>query len=190
MKIRNIVVSALVMCALYAMPAFAQSRHTENELQHWINHDPRLQADPGLMDNPTYLRNHPNFATWLREHPGAHRQVNEMGAYDRSHQWRDTNWWRRNDPDWVYQNHRDWVDAHPEWREDGDWDDEHHWHDRDWYEHNNAEWAHAHHPNWKEMRDEEHAERHEEREERREQKWQEHHEGDHGHGHGHGHDRD
>ena len=181
---------ALMLATIMARPVLAQNVNpkAERQLQHWMAEDPRLQSDPGLMDNPTYLRNHPNFATWLQEHPNAHRQVEEMGAYDNGHHWRDTDWWRHNDPDWMYEHHPEWVRDHPEWRHDGDWDDQHHWHDRDWWRDNNRDWVAQHHPEWAEARErheekrEEHAERHEEK---REEKWEKHHDHDRDHHHDH-----
>ena len=67
MKLKILIgyVLAATLGAMFALPALAQSPQAEAELQRWISKDPRLQEDPGLMNNPTYLRNHPNFATWL-----------------------------------------------------------------------------------------------------------------------------
>jgi hypothetical protein len=200
MKLK-ILICSLLAAALgttWVLPAFAQNTSPEAEarLQRWMARDPHLQADPGLMDNPTYLHNHPNFATWLQQHPGAHQQVRAMGAYDNGHQWRNTDWWRHNNPDWIYQNRPEWVSNHPEWRHDGDWDDQHHWHDRDWWRDNRRDWVAQHHPEWAEAheRHEEKREEHREaKEEHREAKaehheaqverHEEHHEhhGDHGH---------
>ena len=103
---------AFMICSLFVGAAYAQpvNPHAEEQLQDWIAKDPRLREDPGLMDNPTYLANHPNFATWLREHPGVHRQVEEMGAYDEHHHWRDREWWKKNHADWVHQHHPHWFD--------------------------------------------------------------------------------
>jgi hypothetical protein len=119
LKILTGYVVAAALGVMFALPAFAQNVNprAESQLQNWIARDPRLQADPGLMNNPTYLRNHPNFATWLQQHPNAHQQVEQMGAYDRNHQWRDTNWWQHNDPNWVSHNHPEWARNHPEWAE-------------------------------------------------------------------------
>lgn len=134
---------AVAMSAMFAAPALAQNVNpqAEQHLQNWIAQDPRLQRDPGLMNDPTYLQNHPNFATWLQQHPNAHKQVQQMGAYDRNHQWRNTDWWQKNDPNWKKD--------HPEWaHNDGDWDDHHQWHDKSWFEANKREWAQQHHPEW------------------------------------------
>lgn len=150
LKILTGYVVVATLGVILAAPAFAQnvSQHAEAQLQHWIAKDPRLQADPGLMNDPTYLKNHPNFAIWLQQHPGAHKQVEQMGAYDKNHQWRNTNWWQHNDPDTMYKEHPDWVKNHPEWRNNGDWDDQNHWHDSNWYREHRQDWVKEHHPEW------------------------------------------
>jgi hypothetical protein len=157
MKLKILIgyVVAAVLGAMFALPALAQSPQAEAELQRWIAHDPRLQRDPGLMNNPTYLRDHPNFATWLREHPGAHQQVERMGAYDNDHRWHDTNWWHQNHPDWVSQNHPEWNNNHPEWGSShpggtgpGAYDEHHNWHDSNWWNANRADWVKQNHPEW------------------------------------------
>lgn len=112
MKLRAIFFSgAMMLLAGVVTTAYAQPVNpaAERELQNWIARDPRLQADPGLMNDPVYLRNHPNFATWLQEHPNAHLQVEEMGAYDEGHHWHDRVWWIQNRRDWVREHHPHWV---------------------------------------------------------------------------------
>jgi hypothetical protein len=178
MKLKSLIGLSLaaMLGAMWVVPAFAQnvSAGAEAQLRNWMAKDPRLEADPGLMDNPTYLHNHPNFAIWLQQHPGAHQQVREMGAYDNGHHWHDTDWWRHNNPDWIYENHPEWVRNHPEWRNDGDWDDQHHWHDRDWWAANRGDWVVQHHPDWAAHHElavehhEEHVEHHEAQVERHE----------------------
>jgi len=199
LKILSGYAAALVMGVLCALPAFAQNVNprAEAQLQNWMARDPRLRADPGLMDNPTYLRNHPEFAMWLQRHPNAHRQVEAMGAYDTNHVWRETGWWRQNNPNWIYQNHPEWIQNHPEWRRDGDWDEHHEWHDRAWWSANHGDWVAQHHPEWAAHREaaiehheagierhEEHIEHHEAAIEHHEERM-EHHENEHGHDHDH-----
>jgi hypothetical protein len=117
LKILTCSLLAATLGAMFALPAFAQevNPQAEQQLRNWMARDPRLEADPGLMDNPTYLRNHPNFATWLSQHPNVHQQVERMGAYDNNHQWHSANWWHQNNPNWVAQNHPEWAGNHPEW---------------------------------------------------------------------------
>ena len=138
---------AVAMSAAFAAPTFAQNVNpkAEQQLQSWMAKDPRLQADPGLMNDPTYLKNHPNFATWLQEHPNAHQQVKQMGSYDKNHQWH----YNKNAPSWA-QNHPQTA------RGEGDWDEHHQWHDKSWFETNKREWAEQHHPEWFEKYKEHH----------------------------------
>ena len=179
MRIRIIGFMVATLCVAYVAPVFAQnvSPRAEAELQNWMARDPRLQADPAIMENPEYLRNHPNFATWLSQHPNARRQITEMGAYDNGHVWHDRNWWHQNNPNWLYANHPEWAYNNPEWRGEGDWDDQHRvWHDRDWWRQNNGAWVAQHHPDWAEVREERHEERREEHNEAAEHREMEHHE--------------
>lgn len=163
MRIRAVALLVAMLCAAYVAPAFAQNVNprAESELQNWMARDPRLHADPGLMENPEYLHNHPNFATWLSQHPGAHRQIGEMGAYDNGHVWRDREWWHQNNPNWLYANHPEWAYNNPAWRGEGDWDDHHVWHDRGWWQANNSAWVAQHHPDWAQVREERRDEHHE-----------------------------
>jgi hypothetical protein len=200
LKILTGYVMAATLGAMFALPAFAQNVNpgAEAKLQNWMAKDPRLEADPGLMNNPTYLRNHPNFALWLQQHPNAHRQVEQMGAYDNNHQWRSTDWWHQNNPNWISQNHPEWNHNHPEWASnptgwsnhpggpgEGDWDEHHVWHDRGWWGANRRDWVAQHHPEWAAHHEaavehhEERVEHHEERVEHREEavhNYEEHHE--------------
>ena len=125
MKMRAMFVSAaLVGCTFLANAAYAQSVNpqAENQLQNWIARDPRLQSNPGLMNDPTYLRNHPNFATWLQQHPNAHQQVEQMGAYDSHHQWRNRDWWAHNRNEKVEGRRPEWMASRdrnvPTWNHD------------------------------------------------------------------------
>jgi len=186
LKILTGYVVAATLGAMFALPALAQNVNpgAEAKLQNWMAKDPRLEADPGLMDNPTYLRNHPNFALWLQQHPNAHQQVEQMGAYDNNHQWHNTNWWHQNNPNWVSQNHPEWASNptgwanHPGGPGEGDWDEHHVWHDRGWWGANRRDWVEQHHPEWA-AHHEAAVEHHEERVEHREEAihhYEEHHE--------------
>jgi hypothetical protein len=160
MKIRAVFFLAATLCVTYVAPAFAQNVNprAEAELQNWMARDPRLQADPHLMENPEYLRNHPNFATWLSQHPNARRQITLMGDYDNHRVWHDRDWWHQNNPNWLYEHHPEWAYNNPAWRGEGDWDEHHMWHDRGWWAANNSAWVAQHHPDWAAVHAEEHHE--------------------------------
>ena len=53
------------------------------------------------MNNPIYLKNLPNFALWLQQHPNPRQPVEQMGVYDSNHQWHNTQRWHQNSPNWV-----------------------------------------------------------------------------------------
>jgi hypothetical protein len=168
LKLLGFFLLTMTMGAMWVAPAFAQSPHAEEELRRWMARDPRLEADPGLMENPIYLHNHPEFAVWLQNHQGIRRQIAWMGAYDEGHRWHDIEWWRANNPNWIYANHPEWIQAPPEWRQYGDWGDDHVWHDRGWWAANHPEWVNAHHPDWAAIHHEEAVEHHEAVQEHRE----------------------
>lgn len=201
-----ILIFASLVCAAFAAPASAQNPQAEAQYQHYLSVHPELRANPGLINDPQWLSQHQTFVRWLNQHPYIRNQARSMGDYDSNHQWRDADWWHRNDPEWMYDHHPDWVRANPAWRNDGDWDDQHRWHSRDWWFNNRREWVEQHHPSWAEMREEHRGERRPNWSENGENypnygESEEHHgnghayghykdHGDHGHGHGHGHDHD
>jgi hypothetical protein len=114
LKVRTtLIAGALVLCSLsvgVAVRAQPANPHAEQQLQDWMSHDPRLRADPALMDDPHYLAEHPEFATWLQHHPNVHRQVEEMGAYDEHHLWHEREWWKTNRAAWTRSHHPHWYE--------------------------------------------------------------------------------
>ncbi|MGH7931702.1 MAG: hypothetical protein ACREQN_00900 [Candidatus Binataceae bacterium] len=150
MKIRAIFLAAIIGSALSVVPAFAQnySPQAESHLQNFMSNHPELQADPSLMTNQHYLKQHPNFAKWLKQHPNAKNEALYMGAYDNGHNWHNSNWWYGRDHDWMQHQQPAWEPNHASWAGQGDWDKQHQWRDRDWWSNNNRQWAEQHHPNW------------------------------------------
>jgi hypothetical protein len=172
LKLRIILASAIFACAGLAMPAFAQT--AQQDLPEYIKDHPELQTNPALMSNPNYLARHPDLRHWLDTHPQVAPGRYRNGAWDSRYQWHDEDWWHRNDPNWVYQHHNDWIAGHPNWTNDGDYDDTHRWRDRQWWMHNHPNWVREHHPHWEAANEGNyHAD-----------------EGHHGHGHAYGHDKD
>jgi hypothetical protein len=152
MKSLKIAFLAAMLCAGFGAPAFAQygnannvNPHAEADLQRWIAKDPRLQSDPGLMTTPTYLKNHPNFATWLHDHPNAHEQVLQMGSYDNNHHWQ----WNHEHQEWGNNGgHTPYGGYGAPPVGEGAYDAQHHWHDSGWWHSNDEGWVHEHHPEW------------------------------------------
>jgi hypothetical protein len=167
-KIRPVLVFLTVACmGLVALPVFAQAVNPKAEatLQQFMATHPEVRANPGLMSDPTYLSQHSALRTFLQQHPNVRNQTWAMGAYDRNHQWQNSQWWFKNDPNWVRQHHPQWAQSNPQWYNDGDWDDQNRWHDRDWWTTHDRQWAEQHHPGWYE------------------------HQGKHPHGHAYGHNK-
>ena len=150
MKFRIILAGAVLACACWTMPALAQAPAPEAEavLQQYIANHPEVKRNPSLLSNPAYLNSHPDIAHFIQTHPAVLRQIGRMGAYDSNHQWRDEDWWHKNDPNWIYQNHPNWNNEHPQWMNDGDYDDQHQWRNRQWWAQNHPNWVKQHHPNW------------------------------------------
>ena len=148
MRIRLILASAIVAYVGFCTPAFAQSRAAEADLQRYIAHHPEVQRNPSLLSDPRYLSTHPAYAGFLDAHPSIRAQARSMGAWDKSYQWHDANWWHRNDPNWVYANRPEWNQANPAWMNDGDYDDTHEWRNRSWWVQNHPNWVREHHPGW------------------------------------------
>ena len=164
MKLRLILASAAIACLGFGAPVFAQTPAPQAEavLQDFIASHPEVQRDPSLLNNPAYLAAHPKMAHFLETHRYLRAQTMRMGAYDSRHQWRDADWWHRNDPNWVYRNHPEWNESHPAWMNDGDYDDSHRWRNRSWWEQNHPEWVKQHRPHWQRAKErvEEHYEEH------------------------------
>ncbi len=152
MKLRTMAL-ALVAAAIFGSglaygQAFAPNPTAQREFESWVNQHPELEANPNLINNPTYLAAHPAFAGFLKAHPFVNRQALDNGAWGPSHQWHNSNWWYQNNPNWVSQNRPNWVNNNPQWRNNGDWDEGHQWHNRQWWVENHRDWVEKHHPGW------------------------------------------
>jgi len=153
MKKLATLIAALCVCLL-AASAFAQpapNPQAEHQWQRYLSNHPGLAEHPQWLNNPTYMKDHPNMAKWLQEHPRVRADARGQGMWDRNNgQWHDSDWWREHNPNQVYQNHPEWAQNHPNWRgpNDGDYDQNHHWQNRTWWQKNHPDWVKQHHPNW------------------------------------------
>ncbi len=113
MKVRNLALAALLGCAMLGAPTLAISAHAQSsqaEFERYLAKHPNVRAHPELMNDPQWLRDHPNFAEFRGTHPNVAREARAMGDYDSRHVWRDRNWWVQNDRTWAYKHHKDWFD--------------------------------------------------------------------------------
>ncbi len=168
MKSMLTIMAAALVAIATAGPAFAQVRQYDADFNNYLNHHPneaaQLRANPGLIDNPTYIHNHPGLNTYLNNHPNVRRtirgQTNGMvgapgpyaargyGDYDEHHVWRSSDWWQQNNPGWWREHHPEWAANHPHWYPDGDYDDNHVWRDSGWWQKNHPQdWSKWHHGN-------------------------------------------
>jgi hypothetical protein len=125
-------IAALAFVSVFATLASAQMPppNVEAQFQNILAEHPDAAANPGLLRNPGWLRQHPNVNKFLADHPNVRRQIaagdlSAWGAYDEGHVWHPASWWHENHPDWVYQNHPEWAEhygwaqadyrAHPDW---------------------------------------------------------------------------
>lgn len=113
MKVKNLALSALIGCAILGAPTLvtpARAQSTQAEFQHYLAKHPNLRAHPELMNDPHWLKEHPNFAEFRATHPHVKAEARAMGDYDSHHVWRDRSWWVQNDKAWAYKHHHDWFD--------------------------------------------------------------------------------
>jgi hypothetical protein len=158
MNFRLILASMAFAGLGFAMPALAQAPAPEAEavLQQYIASHPEVQRNPSLLDNPSYLSAHPDIGHFIQTHPYVRQQTMRMGAYDTNHQWRDEDWWHKNDPNWVNQHHPEWNQSHPQWANqggyhgEGAYDNDHRWQNRQWWMEHHPNWVKEHHPQWAE----------------------------------------
>jgi hypothetical protein len=137
------------------MPAFGQEPPPNPAAQvHWqefLSRHPGLAEHPQWLRNPEYMREHPNMAKWLQEHPRVLEDAREQGMWENDGGWHDANWWRAHHPDYVDRFHPEWAEDHPDWRgpADGAWDERHeHWHARQWWVAHDRAWVVQHHAAW------------------------------------------
>jgi hypothetical protein len=119
-----------------------------------------LARTPGLLYDANWRSRFPSLGRYLANHPYEWQELNgenwadgptqtQWGAYDDQHQWRDAYWWHRNNPNFFYDNHRNWASLDSRWLdEDGAYDQQHQWHYGEWWYNQNPNWVTSNHPNW------------------------------------------
>jgi hypothetical protein len=160
---KRILMICLTVSLLAAIPAFAQQPNpqAEAEWQHYLSKHPGLAEHPEWLENPTYLKDHPNMTKWLHDHPAVAQQAREAGMWDKQGQWHEASWWREHHPNQANQYHPDWAQQHPEWEQqhpgwnpnvqahnEGAMDEHHQWQQKEWWVEHHPNWVKEHHPGW------------------------------------------
>jgi len=152
---KGLLAASFSVFTLAALPTFAHAY--DARFNHFLYRHPGIAADlrsnPSLLYDPAYRQSHYALREFLINHPNEWARLQQetsyygrgWGDWDDTHVWRDGDWWRDHNPEWVRVHHRDWWER---WHNDGDWDDAHQWHPRDWWRDNNPEWSRAHRSDW------------------------------------------
>jgi hypothetical protein len=134
MKSMLTIMAAALLAIATAGPAFAQIGQYDADFNNYLSHHPneaaQIRANPRLIDNPTYIKNHPGLNQYLDNHPNVRKTIRAQsnggmmhgeamrgpgpgayagrgpGDYDSNHVWRDQGWWQKNHPDV-------WAKRHP-----------------------------------------------------------------------------
>lgn len=149
---KRLVILCLTLSLLGSVRAFAQTPNpvAESNWQTYLSNHPGLAENPQLLNNPTYLHEHPQLSKWLKQHPAVAQQARGQGMWEHNGTWHNSSWWHEHNPNLVYQNHPEWAANHPEWRgaNDGAVDAQNNWHDRQWWAQNHPEVVKQQHPGW------------------------------------------
>lgn len=71
---------ALILAGAMSTAAFAQNLENKFDYGYLDSHPEvaqRLQHNPGLVDNPTFMANHPQLRDYFAAHPEVRRQIKE-----------------------------------------------------------------------------------------------------------------
>jgi hypothetical protein len=152
--LKPVLAVAIVMLAL-AMPSISRAQYHDERLDNFVNQRPALKAqldrNPNLIYDKAWREKHPDLQGFMQNHPNVWGKLPgsaRYGAYGPDHNWHEVDWWHQNNPNWMYSNHPEWAQNHPDWRGDGDFDENHQWHDRGWWNDHHPDWVNKHHPDW------------------------------------------
>jgi hypothetical protein len=155
MKHLKIMPAVLTVLLAMAIPSIAAAQYHDERLDKFVNERPELRAqlqqNPNLIYNKEWREKHPDLRAFMQNHPNIWGKLPDngrWGAYGPDHDWHEADWWHQHDPGWMYSNHPEWAQNHPDWRGDGDFDEHHEWHDRDWWHDHHPDWVDKHHPDW------------------------------------------
>ncbi|MGH7917746.1 MAG: hypothetical protein ACREQE_09775 [Candidatus Binataceae bacterium] len=126
MKVRGLLIGAVLGLLFLAPPVFAQSRQAENQFETMMRNHPEAQKNPALLNDPQWLRKHPDVKRFMNNHPGVRNQEMGRGGFG------------------EYGHNHNFAEN----RGEGAYGPHHHWHNKEWWSKNNRNWAEQHHPEW------------------------------------------
>jgi hypothetical protein len=122
--LKPILTVAIMMLAM-AIPAISSAQYQEARLDKFLGDHPdvraKLQRDPNLIYNKGFREQHPELQQFMQDHPNVWGKMpgsGRWGAYGPDHNWHESDWWHQNDPGWMYKNHPEWAQNHPDWKGD------------------------------------------------------------------------
>ena len=84
MKSMLTIMAAALLAIATAGPAFAQVRQYDADFNNYLSHHPneaaQIQANPRLIDDPTYIKNHPGLNQYLDNHPNVRKTIRAQSA--------------------------------------------------------------------------------------------------------------
>ncbi len=123
--LKTLLAAAIVLFAM-AMPSISAAQYYHEErLDHFISQRPDLRnqlgRNPDLIYNKAWRERHPDLESFMQQHPnvwGKMPNSGRWGAYGPDHSWHESDWWHDHDPGWMYKNHPEWAENHPDWKGD------------------------------------------------------------------------
>ncbi|MGA7871983.1 MAG: hypothetical protein WCA22_13945 [Candidatus Binatus sp.] len=125
MKHSKTMLAGLILLLAAAMPSMAMAQYGEPRLDHFLDSHPgmktQLERNPDLIYNRNFRKQHPDLEAFMQNHPNVWGKLagsGRWGAYGPDHNWHEADWWHEHDPGWLYKNHPEWAENHPDWRAD------------------------------------------------------------------------
>jgi len=125
MKHLKIMPAVLIVLIAMAMPSIAAAQYQEERLDAFLNQRPALKAqlerNPSLIYDRRFREQHPDLQAFMQNHPNVWGKLSNSGrwgAYGPDHSWHEADWWHEHDPGWMYKNHPEWAENHPDWKAD------------------------------------------------------------------------
>jgi len=118
---------ALVFCSAILAGASAKAERFGHEDSHHVWHDAgywherhpewvyRYHPDWAVERQEWWEADHQRHPEWFGSPFWQQYPVWTYGDYDERHVWHYSGWWHEHNPNWMYERHPGWAEAHPEW---------------------------------------------------------------------------